>query len=263
MKLLNKKILLGITGGIASYKTPDLVRLLVKSGAEVRVITTRSALDFVSPLALSVVSKHKVYTEFIEDNQWQSHIELGLWADLMLIAPATAHTISKMANGLCDNLLIATYLSARCPVVIAPAMDLDMFKHPSTQHNLSILNNAGCRFIGPEDGELASGLSGIGRMTEPLVIVDEIESIFASKNSLGGIRVVVTAGPTREAIDPVRFISNHSSGKMGYALALEAYERGAIVQLIRGKGANDFSHEGINIINVESSDEMALESAKA
>ncbi len=220
MSVLNgKKILLGISGGIAAYKTTYLVRLLIKAGAQVQVIMTPASKDFVTPLTLSTLSKNPVYSSFYneedENAMWNNHVELGLWADYMLIAPATANTLSKMANGTCDNLLLATYLSAKCPVYFAPAMDLDMYKHPSTLASFEKLATYKNTIIPAESGELASGLSGEGRMAEPENIISFLEKDLESKLPLKGKTILITAGPTYEAIDPVRFIGNHSSGKMG------------------------------------------------
>ncbi|RYZ85076.1 MAG: bifunctional phosphopantothenoylcysteine decarboxylase/phosphopantothenate--cysteine ligase CoaBC, partial [Proteobacteria bacterium] len=221
--LSGKKIVLGISGGIAAYKTASLVRFLIKAGADVRVVMTPAAKDFVTPLTLSTLSKNSVVPSFFESDddgaEWNNHVEIGLWADLMLIAPATANTLSKMANGNSDNFLIAVYLSAKCPVYFAPAMDLDMYKHPSTVESFRTLENFGNIMIPAETGELASGLSGQGRMAEPANIVAFLEADIASKLPLRGKKMLITAGPTYEAIDPVRFIGNHSSGKMGYDIA--------------------------------------------
>ena len=237
MDLSGKKILIAITGGIAAYKINTLVRDFIKNGAEVQVILTPSAKEFVSPLTLSTLSKRKVFSEFSsQDGEWNSHVDLALWADVMLVAPCTANTLAKMVNGICDNLVIATYLSAKCPVFIAPAMDLDMYIHPSTEQNLKLAEEYGNIIIPAEEGELASGLVGKGRMAETETIYKTIFDFFNSnqKKSLAGKTVLVTAGPTYEAIDPVRFIGNHSSGKMGFAIAEEAEKRGAKVILISG-----------------------------
>jgi phosphopantothenoylcysteine decarboxylase / phosphopantothenate---cysteine ligase len=256
--LTGKKILLGVTGSIAAYKSAVLVRLLVKSGAEVRVVMTKSAHDFVTPLTLATLSKNPVYTDFVRDEsgQWNNHVELGLWCDLMVIAPASANTIAKMSNGLCDNLLLATYLSCRSTVFVSPAMDLDMLQHPSTQQNLARLASFSNRIIDPTHGELASGLVGKGRMAEPEEIVTTLESFFQQTSTLKGKRVLVTAGPTHEAIDPVRFIGNHSSGKMGFAIAEEMASRGASVHLITGPTQQHTNYPGIDVTSVTSAEEM-------
>lgn len=255
--LTGKKIILGITGSIAAYKTAFLVRSLVKSGAEVRVIATRSALDFVTPLTLSTLSNHPVYSEYLKNEQgeWVNHVEMGVWADLMVIAPATANSLSKMANGQCDNLLMAVYLSARCDVMFAPAMDLDMYQHPTTKQNIKKLTGFGHHLIRPGTGPLASGLNGEGRMAEPEDIQAQIEAFFMSKWPLRGKKVLLTAGPTYEAIDPVRFIGNRSTGKMGYALAAELAQLGASVTLISGPTALACP-EGVHRQLVESAEEM-------
>lgn len=235
--LKGKKILLGITGSIAAYKSVFIVRELIKAGAEVRVICTKAAFDFVTPITLATLSKHPVISEFVTDRQagtWANHVELAKWADLMLIAPLSANTLSKMVTGQCDNVLLATYLSATCPMVVAPAMDLDMFAHWTTTQNLEILRSKGVDVIDAESGELASGLHGKGRMAEPETIIEHIRSFFERFGKLNGKRILVTAGPTYEPIDPVRFIGNHSSGKMGVAIANEAAARGAQVTLIIG-----------------------------
>ncbi len=231
-----KNILIGVTGSIAAYKIPILVRLLKKAGANVRIIMTESAKDFVTPLTLSTVSDNPVYSKFfkIETGEWNSHVTLAEWADLFLIAPLSANSMGKMVNGIVDNLLLTTYLSARSPVMFAPAMDLDMYKHPSTKKNIEILKSWGHIIIEPTEGELASGLCGAGRMEEPENIFSRIEEFFDDNSKLNGKKVLVTAGPTYEAIDPVRFIGNHSSGKMGFALAEELANNGAEVYLIAG-----------------------------
>ncbi|MDP2187776.1 MAG: bifunctional phosphopantothenoylcysteine decarboxylase/phosphopantothenate--cysteine ligase CoaBC [Sphingobacteriaceae bacterium] len=255
--LTGKKIILGITGSIAAYKTAFLVRSLVKSGAEVRVIATRSALDFVTPLTLSTLSNNPVYSEYLKNEQgeWVNHVEMGLWADLLVIAPATANTLSKMAHGQCDSLLMAVYLSARCEVMFAPAMDLDMYQHPTTRENIQKLISYGNHLIQPGTGPLASGLSGEGRMAEPEDIQGQMEAFFSAKLPLKGKKVVMTAGPTYEAIDPVRFIGNRSTGKMGYALAAELAALGASVKLISGPSALTCP-EGVQRQMVESAEEM-------
>jgi phosphopantothenoylcysteine decarboxylase/phosphopantothenate--cysteine ligase len=256
--LKGKKILLGVTGSIAAYKAALLVRLLVKQGASVKVVMTNAAKEFITPLTLSTLAKNPVLSDFYnnkEEGTWNNHVELGLWADVMIVAPATAKTISAMATGHCDNLLQAVYLSARCPVMIAPAMDLDMYQHFSTKENLQTLQKNGVTIIAPNDGELASGLVGQGRMAEPEEIVDTILDYFNKKKPLAGKKVLITAGPTYEAIDPVRFIGNHSSGKMGIALAEEAYGLGAEVVLVCGP-SSVASSEAIQRINVRSAEEM-------
>ena len=255
-----KKILLGITGGIAAYKTAFLIRLFIKAGAEVKVILTESAAEFVSPLTLATLSKNPVLSSFVseEDGQtdWNNHVELGLWADLMLIAPATANTLSKMANGTCDNLLLATYLSAKCPVFFAPAMDLDMFKHPSTKKSFKTLESYGNIMRPANTGELASGLHGEGRMAEPEEILSFLEEYFAENAPLKQKKVLITAGPTYEALDPVRFIGNHSSGQMGFELAKTAADLGAEVFLISGPSHLNIEHNRIHLIRVTSAEEM-------
>ncbi len=232
--LKGKKILLGITGSIAAYKTASLVRLLVKAGAEVKIVMTPAAVDFVAPLTLSTLSKNEVLHKLSENDSWSNHVMLGRWADLMIIAPLTCNTLAKMSNGICDNLLMAAYLSATCPVVTAPAMDEDMWYHSSTQINLEKIQSFGNKVIPVENGELASGLIGPGRMAEPETIINWVVDFFQHANQLSGKKVLITAGPTYEAIDPVRFIGNHSSGKMGIALAIEFLKRGAHVTLVCG-----------------------------
>ncbi len=258
--LKGKNVLLGISGGIAAYKTASLVRLIIKAGAHVQVVMTPASVDFVTPLTLSTLSKNPVFSTFYdkedENATWNNHVELALWADIMLIAPATANTISKMASGTCDNLLMATYLSAKCPVYFAPAMDLDMYIHPTSINNFETLKAFGNIIIPAESGELASGLSGEGRMAEPENIVQFIENDILSKLPLKGKRVLITAGPTYEAIDPVRFIGNHSTGKMGYDIASAAANLGAEVVLISGPTHLQLNHSLINIIRVTSADEM-------
>ena len=255
-----KNILLGITGGIAAYKTTFLVRLLIKAGAQVKIVMTQSASSFVSPLTLSTLSKNPVLMDFVnqEDGSisWNNHVELGLWADIMLIAPATANTLSKMANGVCDNLLLATYLSAKCPVYFAPAMDLDMYKHPSTRTSIDKLESFGNVMIAAESGELASGLLGEGRMAEPENIVRFIQDDLAKNLPLKNKKVLITAGPTHEAIDPVRFLGNRSSGTMGFELAKRAANLGATVILVSGPTNLNVDHNGINLIRVTSAQEM-------
>jgi phosphopantothenoylcysteine decarboxylase/phosphopantothenate--cysteine ligase len=258
--LSGKKIVLGISGGIAAYKTANLVRLFIKAGAEVQVIMTPSAKDFITPLTLSTLSKKPVFSEFYDkenDNeQWNNHVEFGLWADLILIAPATANTLAKMVSGTCDNLLLATYLSAKCSVYIAPAMDLDMYKHPSTIASLHSLQSFGNQIIPAESGELASGLSGEGRMAEPENILSFIEADLEGKLPLKGKKIVITAGPTYESIDPVRFIGNHSTGKMGFDLANAAAKLGASVFLISGPTNCEILEKSIQLIPVVSAQDM-------
>lgn len=254
--LKGKKILIGITGSIAAYKIVHFVRLLVKDGAEVKVIMTPSAKDFVSSLTLSTLSRNPVLTDLFDEQSWSNHVMLGRWADLMLIAPLSCNTLAKMAHGQCDNLLLATYLSATCPVVVAPAMDEDMWHHASTKQNLAKIQSYGNTIIPVSKGELASGLFGDGRMAEPEEILQFIQSNFFSSKKLAGKKALVTAGPTYEAIDPVRFIGNHSSGKMGIAIAQELYRRGAEVTLVLGPTGIDFMANGIRAIRVTSAAEM-------
>lgn len=265
MAVLNgKNILLGVTGGIAAYKTAFLVRLLVKKGAEVKVVMTNSAKEFVTPLTLATLSKNEVFSSFTDEKdensfkepQWNNHVELALWADFFLIAPATANTLSKMANGTCDNLLLACYLSAKCPVYYAPAMDLDMYQHPSTEETFKKLKSFGNIQIPAAFGELASGLVGQGRMAEPEEIVSFLENDLLKKLPLRGKQILITAGPTYEAIDPVRFIGNHSSGKMGYAIAEAAASLGAEVVLISGPSALRLENDFVKLIRVTSAEEM-------
>ncbi len=258
--LSGKKVLLGVSGGIAAYKTATLVRLFIKAGAQVQVIMTPASTDFVTPLTLSTLSKNPVHSTFYDQEdanaQWNNHVELGLWADLMLIAPATANTMSKMANGNCDNLLIATYLSAKCPVYFAPAMDLDMYKHPSTLSSFNLLKGFGNIMIPAETGELASGLSGEGRMAEPENIMAFLENDLESKLPLKGKKILITAGPTYESIDPVRFIGNHSSGKMGFDIADRAADLGASVTLISGPTHLNAKNSVIDVVRVTSAQQM-------
>ncbi len=256
--LRGKKILLGITGGIAAYKTASLVRLFIKAGAQVRVVMTPAAKDFITPLTLSTLSKNEVYSSFTEEEGelWNNHVELGLWADIMLIAPATANTLSKMAAGNSDNFLLATYVSAKCPVYFAPAMDLDMYKHPSTKNNFETLKSFGNFMIPAGTGELASGLSGEGRMAEPEEIFQFLEDHLSAFLPLKGKQIMITAGPTYEAIDPVRFIGNHSSGKMVYEIARAAANLGAKVILISGPTHLQISEDHIHLIKVVSAQEM-------
>jgi phosphopantothenoylcysteine decarboxylase / phosphopantothenate---cysteine ligase len=254
--LKGKKIILGICGSIAAYKSAILTRLLVKEGAEVKIIMTSAATDFITPLTLSVLSKNQVLTEFTSESQWNNHVDLGLWADILVIAPASANTLAKMATGLCDNLLLAVYLSARCPVHVAPAMDLDMLNHASTQKNLATLKSFSNTIIEPAYGELASGLIGNGRMAEPEEIITHLNAFFGNSQKLKGKKALVTAGPTYEAIDPVRFIGNHSSGKMGFALAEELANQGANVTLIAGPTQQQTHHSSILVRHVTSAEEM-------
>ena len=255
--LKGKKIVLGITGSIAAYKACLIIRGLIKRGAEVQVVITPAGKEFITPITLSALTSKPVVSEFFSqrDGTWHSHVNLGLWADLMLIAPATASTIGKMANGIADNMLITTYLSMKAPVMVAPAMDLDMFAHPSTQQNLDTLRQRGNIVIEPQSGELASHLVGKGRMEEPEEIIRQVEDFFTEKD-LMGMRVMLTAGPTYEKIDPVRFIGNYSSGKMGYALAEECARRGATVELISGPVQLKPQHPNIHLTKVESAKEM-------
>jgi phosphopantothenoylcysteine decarboxylase/phosphopantothenate--cysteine ligase len=261
--LRNKKILLGICGSIAAYKAAYLIRSLIKEEAEVQVVMTTSASEFISPLTLSTLSRKPAFTEFVKDDTglWNNHVDMALWADLILIAPASANTIGKLAHGLCDNLLSAVYLSAKCPVFIAPAMDLDMYKHAGTQENLSKLKSFGNRIVDAEDGELASGLSGKGRMAEPDNIVQLLKEYFNNREKLKGRKVLITAGPTYELIDPVRFIGNFSSGKMGYEIAQAFSDAGAEVTLISGP---TFLQDlvGVKTIRIRSAEEMFAASKK-
>lgn len=263
--LKDKHIILGITGSIAAYKAAYIIRGLVKKGAEVQVVITPSGKEFITPLTLSTLSSNPVISEFFSnrDGTWNSHVDLGLWADAMLIAPATAATIGKMANGIADNMLITTYLSCKAPVFVAPAMDLDMFAHPSTRENLDRLRLFGNHIIEPGEGELASHLVGKGRMEEPDRIIETLEQFFASRQELSKKKIIITAGPTYEKIDPVRFIGNYSSGKMGFALAEACAERGAQVILIAGPVSLETNHANIRRINVESADEMYEASMQA
>ncbi len=258
MRLKGKNIILGITGSIAAYKAAILLRLLIKEGAEVQVVITPAGKEFITPVTLSALSNKPVVSEFFgaNDGSWNSHVDLGLWADLMLVAPATASTLGKMANGIADNMLVTTYLSAKCPVFIAPAMDLDMFAHPSTQRNLSILKEYGNSIVEPASGELASGLEGKGRMEEPEKILELVVEHFSAKKKLLNHKFLVTAGPTFEKIDPVRFIGNYSSGKMGYAIAEELADQGAEVTLVSGPVSVSTSNRHINVVKVESAQEM-------
>ncbi len=257
--LCGRKIILGVTGSIAAYKSAVLIREFVKAGAEVKVIMTDAARDFITPLTLSTLSKNPVLYRFSDDEEsgeWNNHVELGLWADALVIAPCSANTMAKMTQGICDNLLMATYLSARCQTYVAPAMDLDMYAHTSTQENLKALESRGDVIIYPEEGELASGLSGKGRMSEPEAIRDFIESRFDNGIDLRGKKITITAGPTYEDLDPVRFIGNRSTGKMGFSLASAAAYAGAEVQLICGPTALEIEHPMINRIDVRSAADM-------
>lgn len=256
--LTGKKIILGVCGSIASYKAAHLVRLLLKAGAEVQVVMTKDALSFITPLTLATLSKKPVLIDYFvpETGEWNNHVDLGLWADMLLIAPASANTLGKMATGICDNLLLATYLSAKCPVYFAPAMDLDMWKHPSTTQNVKQLQSYGNILIQPNAGELASGLIGEGRMAEPEEIVTLLQQELKKKLPLAGKKALVTAGPTYEAIDPVRFIGNHSSGKMGFAIAEELYQLGADVTLISGPTALTLSSKTIKRIDVVTAEDL-------
>lgn len=263
--LKGKHILLGITGSIAAYKSAILVRSLVKQGAEVRVVMTEMAKQFITPLTMATLSKNPILVDFYnpENGDWNSHVSLGIWADLYLIAPCSANTMGKMVSGVADNLLLTSYLSAKCKVAVAPAMDLDMYRHPSTQRNMETLRSWGVDIIEPGSGELASGLEGKGRMAEPEDIVCQVESIFAREGSLKGKKVLITAGPTREPIDPVRYITNHSSGKMAYALAREAALRGADVTLVSGPvNIKAAGYPNINVVDVTTAGEM-FEATKA
>ncbi|SIQ39648.1 bifunctional phosphopantothenoylcysteine decarboxylase/phosphopantothenate--cysteine ligase CoaBC [Chryseobacterium sp. RU33C] len=260
MSVSGKKILIAVSGGIAAYKIHFLIRDFVKKGAEVQVIMTPDAENFVTKLSLSTLSRKPVYSDFYSDNgTWNSHVEMALWADVMIVAPCTANTLSKMVHGMCDNLVIATYMSAKCPVFIAPAMDLDMYAHPSTKNNLELAESFGHSIIPAESGELASGLIGQGRMAEPATIFNAVEHYFNSdiqSRSLEGKTVLITAGPTYEAIDPVRFIGNHSSGKMGFSLAEEASKRGAKVILISGPSVQTLNNPDVELHKVTSAKEM-------
>lgn len=253
-----KKILLGITGSIAAYKAAFLTRLLIKQGAEVQVLMTPAATSFITPLTLSTLSKHPVHSSVSSEEGWNNHVDMGLWADAMIVAPCTATTLSKMANGICDNVIVATYLSARCPVFFAPAMDLDMWVHPATLENVRKLQSYGNHLIPVGDGELASGLVGKGRMAEPEDIVAFLDKhLNAAQNSaINGKNIVITAGPTYESIDPVRFIGNHSSGKMGICIADEAAQRGANVTLVLGPSKLKATHPNVKTVSVKNAEEM-------
>ncbi|MBO4333541.1 MAG: bifunctional phosphopantothenoylcysteine decarboxylase/phosphopantothenate--cysteine ligase CoaBC [Paludibacteraceae bacterium] len=256
--LKGKNILLGITGGIAAYKCAALARLLVKQGCDVKVVMTPLARQFVTPLSMATVTRHPILVDFFnpENGEWNSHVSLGLWADAYLIAPATANSLGKMANGIADNLLLTSYLSARCPVFVAPAMDLDMYAHKAVQRNLDVLRSDGVHIIEPESGFLASGLEGKGRMAEPETIVSSLDAFFSEQQDLTGKTVMITAGPTYEKIDPVRFIGNYSSGKMGFALAEECARRGAVVKLVAGPVSLKTVSPNIERIDVESAQQM-------
>lgn len=256
--LKGKNILLGITGGIAAYKVASLIRLLVKEGADVKVIMTPLAKEFITPLTIATLSKNPILVDFYnpENGDWNSHVDLGLWADLYLIAPATANSMAKMAHGVADNLLLTSYLSARCPVMLAPAMDLDMFQHPATQKNMDILSGYGNIIVEAQSGELASGLTGKGRMEEPEAIFEAIVRFFKTHNDLEGKRVLVTSGPTYEPIDPVRFIGNHSSGLMGASVAQSLAQRGAHVLFVSGPSAHIPNHKNIEVFKVSTAEQM-------
>jgi len=261
--LYKRKVLLGVSGSIAAYKSAIIVRELIKRGAEVQVVMTHAAKDFITPLTLSTLSKRPVYSEFIEDDQkaygvWNNHVDMGLWADLMLIAPASSNTLSKIATGACDNLLTAVYLSAKCPVYVAPAMDLDMYANGATQDNLNTLSARGVHIIDSEEGELASGLEGKGRLAEPEHIVDAIEAEWAKSLPLTGKQVLINAGPTHEHIDPVRFIGNNSSGRMGVALAQAVRKLGADTTLVLGPTDTSLDLQGLNVIHTTSAEDMWL-----
>ncbi len=264
MKLKGKNILLGITGSIAAYKAAILVRLLVKEGADVKVVMTKLAKEFITPLTMATLSKNPILVEFFdpENGQWNSHVDLGQWADLYLIAPVTANSIGKMAHGIADNLLITSYMSAKCQVMLAPAMDLDMFRHPANIKNLEILKSYGNIVVEPSAGELASGLIGKGRMEEPEIIVNNVIDFFSKKKKIGNKKIIITAGPTYESIDPVRFIGNYSTGKMGFAIAEEIAENGAEVILIAGPNKLSVSNSKIIKIDVTSAKQMFEESIK-
>ncbi|MEA5461324.1 bifunctional phosphopantothenoylcysteine decarboxylase/phosphopantothenate--cysteine ligase CoaBC [Arcicella sp. LKC2W] len=263
--LTHKKIIIGISGSIAAYKIATLIRLLVKEGAEVQIVMTQAAKEFITPLTLATLSKKPALSEFVKDQTgtWNNHVDLGLWADVILIAPATAHTLAKCANGICDDLLTAVYLSAKCPVLFAPAMDLDMYQHPSTLENLKKLQAFGNQIVKSNYGELASGLVGEGRMAEPEELVEVLTKHFSENAVLKGKNVLITAGPTQEPIDPVRFISNHSTGKMGYAIANKLAKAGANVTLVSGQVALKLPDTSINLVKVRSAKEMYEASQKA
>ena len=257
--LQGKNIIVGVSGSIAAYKSALLVRLLVKAGADVKVVMTPASHEFITPLTLATLSKHPVSSDFTEDDntgEWTNHVDMGLWADGYIVAPASANTLAKMATGVCDNFLLAVYLSAKCPVFVAPAMDLDMHAHPTTQGNLEMLHSQGINIMASESGELASGLEGKGRMAEPENIVEALEAYFGKDLPLAGKKALVSAGPTYEAIDPVRFIGNHSTGKMGYRIAEELARNGAQVTLVSGPSHQQTSVTGINVVRVTSAKEM-------
>ena len=254
--LKGKKVLLAISGSIAAYKAPLIVRSLIKGGAEVKVVMTPASMDFVSSLTLSTLSKNPVHTDLFDEESWTNHVELGRWADLMVIAPLSCNTLSKMATGRCDNLLMAVYLSATCPVMVAPAMDEDMWLHATTKENLQTIQKNGNRILNVGYGELASGLTGEGRMAEPEEIVNDVKEFFKNQGEYNGKKILITAGPTQEAIDPVRYISNHSSGKMGYAIAEELANRGADVVLVSGPVSIRSKHKNIQIKKVVTAEEM-------
>lgn len=256
METPRKNILLAVTGSIAAYKALYLVRSLTKSGFDVKVVMTKSATDFVSKLSFSTLSNNDVYSDITSESEWNNHVELGLWADIMIVAPATANTLSKMAHGMSDNMVMACYLSAKCPIYFAPAMDRDMWLHPSTQNNIKLLQSYGNIMIDPENGSLASGLTGIGRMAEPEHIIEKIHQDLNKTQDLKGQKMLITAGPTYEAIDPVRFIGNRSSGKMGVSLAYTAADRGAQVTLILGPSSLKVSHPNIETIRTVSAQDM-------
>ena len=261
--LYKRKVLLGVSGSIAAYKSAFIVRELIKRGAEVQVVMTHAAKDFITPLTLSTLSKRPVYSEFVEDDQkvygvWNNHVDMGLWADLMLIAPASSNTLSKIATGACDNLLTAVYLSAKCPVYVAPAMDLDMYANGATQDNLSTLSARGVHIIDSEEGELASGLDGKGRLAEPEHIVEAIDKVLAESLPLSGKQVLINAGPTHEHVDPVRFIGNNSSGRMGVAIAQAARKQGADVTLVLGPTDTALDLQGLDVIQTTSAEDMWL-----
>ncbi len=256
--LKGKRIVLGVTGGIAAYKVATLIRILKKNGAEVKCILTPASSDFISPLTVATLSENPAYQVFWnnENGVWTNHVELGAWGDIFVIAPLTANSLAKMATGLCDNLLMASYLSAKCPVIVAPAMDLDMYAHQTTLDNLEIIKRHGVQVIPAESGFLASGLEGQGRMAEPETIAEKIEAFFTTRETLKGQRILITAGPTYEGIDPVRFIGNHSSGKMGFNIAEEALDRGAEVILVTGPTHCSLNHQHLTIIDVRTADQM-------